>query len=348
MTFRPLSGEQTRRLIDSEQRFEAYLGFIGRLDASFRGSMSWKSVKGHEYLYRKTDGSWKSLGPRNQANEQTFDQFHAGRTTLKQKIEAIRREIDGAARVDRAMGLGRLPKAIANILRRLDRKHLLGNAISVVGTNALFAYERLAGGHFAPSMLATMDIDLLFDSRDRLGLVARDVRDGGLAQLLQSVDPSFTISHEGSFRAINRSGLMVDLIEPMPNMPSATRSRRQIGASKVDLVAAEIKGLQWLQNVPHVSVIVLDESGIPLRMSVPDPRAFALHKYWVSRRSDRDPMKARRDEQQAHAVAGLIIDYLPTFDFADEHQLSAFPKALRDTAAQLLADHQPPAATDWE
>ena len=49
----------------------------------------------------------------------------------------------------------------------------------------------MAGGHFAPSMLATMDIDLLFDSRNRLGLVARDVREGGLAELLKGVDPSF-------------------------------------------------------------------------------------------------------------------------------------------------------------
>ena len=348
MYFRPLDGEQTRRLINAEQRYDAYLGFVNRLDSSFRGSMSWKTIGGHEYLYRKIDGIWKSLGPRDDAREHAFDQYHAGRIELRERIDALRREIDQSARVDRAMGLGRVPKSIANILRRLDRKHLLGTAVSVVGTNALFAYERMAGGHFAPSMLATMDIDLLFDSRNRLGLVARDVREGGLVELLKGVDPSFAVNQEGSFRAINRHGLMLDLIEPMPAMPSATRSSRRIGNTRDELVAAEIDGLQWLQNVRHISMIVLDETGIPLRMTVPDPRAFALHKLWVSRRADRDPAKARRDEAQARALAAVVVDYLPGYDFADETHLSALPKSLRDMVGALLSEHQPPAVGDWE
>lgn len=348
MDFRPLSGEQTRRLIDSEQRYEAYIGFVDRLDTSFRGSMSWKTVGGHDYLYRKISGTWKSLGPRNAESEGIFRKYHAGRVELRAKIESIRKEIDAAARVDKALGLGRVPKAIAGILRRLDRKHFLGHALSVVGTNALFAYERLAGGHFAPSMLATMDVDLLFDSRHRLGLVTRDARDGGLIELLKSVDPSFAVSHQGSFRAINRGGLMIDLIEPMPREPSRTLSKRQIGQADDELVAAEIHGLQWLRNAAQLQVIVLDETGVPLRISVPDPRIFALHKYWVSQREDRDHLKARRDEQQARAVVGLIVDYYAKFKFDDKKFLSSIPKVLRQGAKKLLADHPSPEPGTWE
>lgn len=347
MDFRPLNGEQSRRLINSEQRFETYLGLVDRLDSSFRGSMSWKFVGGHEYLYRKTGGVWKSLGPRNEESERTFGTYHRGRVNVRNKIDTIRKDIDAAARVDRALGLGRVPKLIASILRRLDRKHLLGHALSVVGTNALFAYERLGGGHFAPSMLATMDVDLLFDSRTRLGLVAHEVRDGGLIELLKSVDPSFAISHPGSYRAANRSGLMVDLIEPMPNEPSSTRSNRQIGCVEDELVAAEIHGLQWLRNAAQLQVIVLDESGVPLRMSVPDPRIFALHKYWVSQREDRDRLKARRDEQQARAVARLVVEHLAGFSFTDEKFLSSIPHVLRNVAHKLLVDHPAPKAGDW-
>lgn len=349
LEFRELDGEQTRRLIDAEQRYETLLGLEARLHSSFRGSMSWKTVAGRDYLYRKIDGHWKSLGPRDEESEQLFAKYHSLRTELREQIEVLRGEIDRAARVDRAMGLGRVPKTIAAILRRLDRKRLLGKAVSVVGTNALYAYERLAGGHFAGSMLATFDVDLLFDSRGRLGLVARDVLDGGLAALLKSIDPSFAPDHEGSFRAVNSGGLMVDLIEPMPANPSSTRSKRRIGNAKDDLIAAEIEGLQWLQNVRHLSVIVLDEAGIPLRMSVPDPRAFALHKLWVSRRPNRDRLKARRDEAQARAVAGIIADYLPACDLMDDQMLSAVPEALRAMAGSLLADRKaPPKIGDWE
>lgn len=349
MDFRELDGEQTRRLIDAEQRYEAWLGLDARLRSSFRGSMSWKTVAGRDYLYRKIDGRWKSLGPRDEQREQIFDKYHAGRTDLRKRIDMLRTEIDRSARVDRAMGLGRVPKAVAAILRRLDRKGLLGKAVSVVGTNALYAYERLAGGHFAGSMLATFDVDLLFDSRDRLGLVARDVRDGGLALLLRSVDPSFSLDHEGSFRAINNAGLMVDLIEPMPANPSSTRSKRRIGNDKDDLIAAEIEGLQWLQNVRHLSIILLDEAGIPLRISVPEPRAFALHKYWVSKRPDRDPLKARRDEAQARAVARIIANYLPAYDLLDDQMMSALPAALRAVAGSLLAEpNVPPTTSDWD
>ena len=99
---------------------------------------------------------------------------------------------------------------------------------------------------------------------------------------------------------------------------------------------------------PHISVIILDESGVPLRTSVPDPRAFALHKYWVSRRLDRDPMKARRDEQQAHAVAGLIVDYLPAFNFSEARYLGSIPSSLREIARIRLAAHQPAPVTKWE
>jgi hypothetical protein len=43
----------------------------------------------------------------------------------------------------------------------------------------------------------------------------------------------------------------------------------------------------------------IDEKGYPLRLVVIDPRAFELHKAWVSEREDREPLKAVRDLEQA-------------------------------------------------
>ncbi|KIN71136.1 DUF3620 domain containing protein [Sulfitobacter guttiformis KCTC 32187] len=42
----------------------------------------------------------------------------------------------------------------------------------VVGTNALYAYEALAGVRFEEAMAATGDIDTLLDDRNRMRLIA--------------------------------------------------------------------------------------------------------------------------------------------------------------------------------
>lgn len=49
-------------------------------------------------------------------------------------------------------------------------------------------------------------------------------------------------------------------------------------------------------------------------MIAPDPRAFAAHKLWVSKRVDREPVKRRSDLAQAKAVVRLTashFDHLP-------------------------------------
>ena len=50
-------------------------------------------------------------------------------------------------------------------------------------------------------------------------------------------------------------------------------------------------------------------------MQVPDPRAFALHKAWLSGLPTREPIKKPRDLDQARAVAQLIQDEMPQLSF---------------------------------
>lgn len=346
MHIQPLSGEQTRRLIDSEQRYEAYLAIRDRLRHSFRGSMHWKTVGAQDYLYHKVEGVSKSLGPRSDKTQQIYNGFRAGRADLQQRKTGLSEAIRKNAPVDRAMGLGRVPEPVAKILRRIDEQGLLGHGISVVGTNALFAYERSAGGHFESSMLATGDVDLLLDARRRLRLIGPTASIDGLAGILRKVDNSFRPVTAGAFRAINDSGLMVDLIEPMPRAASRPKAASRVGSDD-SLHAIEIEGLQWLQNAPQFNAILVDERGFPLRMSTPDPRAFALHKLWLSERKDRDPLKAARDHHQSIAVAQLVQTYLPALSFEDD-TLSALPLELRNRAPELLAEKADENSDSWE
>jgi hypothetical protein len=334
--FIQLDGNQIRQLIDAEQAYAAFRAAQIERDQRFRGSISWKTVRGREYLYRKTGGEWKSLGPRNQETEHIFGRFRSGRSAIRERIATLDDAIRRMAPVNRAMRLGRVPWVAAKLLRKLERKHLLGTAISVAGTHALYAYERLAGVHFHQAQVATLDIDLLYDVRQRLRLIAPDTRDEGLNGILRSVDRTFDPMTPGGFRAVNDAGFMVDLIGPLPANPASPAEPARIGRDPSDLTAAEIEGLAWLLNCPRVHQTVVDERGFPLRLDVPDPRAFALHKLWVSERTDRDRLKARRDAAQAVAVAGLVLRYLPHLRF-DGDDLLALPAALRARTGELLS-----------
>jgi hypothetical protein len=75
---------------------------------------------------------------------------------------------------------------------------------------------------------------------------------------------------------------------------------------------------QWLISSPKFSQVVIGEDGYPASLVVPDPRAFALHKLWLSEQSDREPVKGL-------AVAQLIIQYLPQYQF-NTSELRMFPK----------------------
>jgi hypothetical protein len=136
------------------------------------------------------------------------------------------------------------------------------------------------------------------------------------------------------FRAINRNGYFVDLI--MPEAKDIFRNKLPTSLSDVpdDLTGAAIFGLGWLINSPRLEAVAIDDRGYPLRLAVIDPRAFALHKAWVSQQIDRDPVKSVRDFEQAKAAAILATRYLNK-SFNDRGLMS-LPKELRALAPALI------------
>lgn len=346
-----LDGEQARQLIDAEQVFGAYRSASGTLRDRFGGSMAWKRVEGREYLYRSRNGVWRSLGPRSPETEAIRERFTVGRADARDRTRGLAQRLNRMAPVNRAHRLGRVPVIAARILRALTEARLVQPVIVTVGTNALFAYERLAGVQIAQSELETADFDLLYDARASLKLVAPGVSGSGVAGLLRRVDRSFEIVGKGGFRAANRDGYIVDLITPLPSDPLRSAGPHRIGSDAEDLTAVEIAGLSWLVNSPKVTATVIDLRGFPTGMTVPDPRAFALHKAWLAERPDRDPIKRRRDRAQAELVANLVARHLPHLGF-DDPALRALPAALRDRAPTLIAaapdrDERAPLEPDW-
>ncbi|WP_112097752.1 GSU2403 family nucleotidyltransferase fold protein [Mesorhizobium hawassense] len=346
MSLRELTGEQRRQFIDTQQVYEAWLSAEAERMRRFAGSMRWVERNGADYLLRKIRQAETSLGLRSQETEKAFAAFSEGRDLNKDLLAGLSARLDGLAKVNVAMGLGRVPAIAARILRRCAETNLLGKQLLVVGTNSLFAYEALAGVQISSGLVATGDIDLLFDSRRRISFVTSEkISQSGLIGILRKVDKSFRPLQPRAFRATNRDGYLVDLIRPQARNVLGDRSPASITSIADDLEGAPIDGLQWLINAPKTDGIAIDERGYPVKIPTIDPRVFALHKAWLARRPDRSAVKASRDREQSEAAALIAEQYLKLPMDEDEEYLAAFPAALRE-ARSTLAPHNPPGLSE--
>jgi len=330
-----MNDDQRRVYIDTAQLHEAYMDAFVKSRA-YRGGMHWKKAKGKEYLFRSLDryGYGKSLGPRSKETESIYAEFHGKKKQVVYGLNLLKDRLKGQARFCKAARIARAPRILTAILRLLEQHQLLGRNLQIIGTNALYAYEARAGVFLDRGLLATQDMDVLWDIRPKLRLFAIDkVNNKGLIDILKKADRSFDLLGKKSFRAVNQSGYMVDLANPEPK--SMLEQENQRMGSADDLVAAEIKNLQWLLSATKFSQVVIGDDGYPATMVVPEPRAFAIHKLWLSKQIDRDPVKKKRDRSQALAVCKLILQYLPEFQFKPE-ELRMFPKAIIDEAIQAF------------
>jgi hypothetical protein len=336
MEFQALNNDQRREMVNSQQRFQALREAKLAWDAQ-RGSMTWIESKDREYLVRSfydKAGLRKqtSLGLRSPDTEKVKSDFEARRAAAADRLKNMREAMGRQAAINRVLGLGRVPLIGARIARALDGFGLLGSGIRILGTNAIYAYEAASGVRIDPGLAATEDIDLLLDARGGLTFVAdEEILESSLMKILKRVDTSFDRSKE-TFRAVNRDGYLVDLIKPMQS-PPWTEAPDKVGSDPEDLSAVQIEGPVWLQNSPPFEAVAIDEKGEPVRIVVPDPRVWAVHKLWLSKRADRQPIKRRRDLAQAEVVGALVATYLTHLPF-DAEQLRMLPK-------QLVADVAP-------
>jgi hypothetical protein len=342
MFFRELDNEARRRLIDVQQRAEALRAAQTELKRRFAGSMAWKDRGGREYLYRRHGHIEKSLGPRSPDSEAIYNAFTQGKILVEHRADGLRKTLEGMARVNRAMAIGRVPRLISRILRRLDDAGVLGEQVCVVGTNALFAYEAHAGIQFGSDLLATDDIDIALDARRNLSLASKAMPDG-LMGLLRKIDPTFATLADGHFRAVNASGLMVDFITPEPKnrMTVASRGRRRLGGNPPDALtedvqAVEVPRLEMIVDAPRFSAIAVAEDGLPVWIAAADPRWWAAHKLWLAAEPTREPLKRHRDQDQGNAVAAMLARAWEPVDLSDE-ALAAIPTGIRQNLREAVS-----------
>jgi hypothetical protein len=299
MPFPELSNEQRRQLIDAQQAYSTWRPASNELASM--GTLRSQTSKGRRYVYEVHGNVRKSLGRETRALLQKKAEHAARRTALIRSVKALDRRLRDMAPVNRALGLGRMPTIAARIVRALDREGLLGRHIIVAGTNALYAYEAATGTVLPREHVATTDADLLWDTNEPLLLAATGVRREGIMGILRRVDHSFVADY--GFNATNADGYIVDLLCPeTDDIPTM--------GEEADLAATPMEGVNWLLEAPRFEQIIIGEDGRPFRIVVPEPRTFALHKLWVSKRDSRNPLKRPRDVSHARVVAELVQTYL--------------------------------------
>lgn len=334
MDFNELGGLQVKTLVDLRQTYESWSTANREMSHRFAGSMRWQERSGAEYLMRKVGRVEKSLGRRSPETERAYSSFMSGRNAAKERLIGLVNALDTQAAIARSVSIGRVPSLTARVFRALDKVQILGH-IRIVGTNALYAYEALAGVHFAAEALATGDVDLLLDARRALRIMVPDPDQRTVLGLLRKLDHSFKRLEHKPYAVANAEGFMVDLIHPQSSPPW----RRQPGEQPLaedDLVPSAIEGLQWLVNSPAVEALVVDDRGYPAPIVVPDPRIWMLHKAWLSARADRDAAKRRRDGKQARATLHLLRSHLLQFPLTNGF-IDGLAKPLREAFGRLQA-----------
>lgn len=329
MNFSELSSNQRRISIDLKQTYEGYREAV-RTAQQYAGGFHWKSVNGQDYLVKVINrrGGTKGFGRRSPETEAIYEEFIAGKARAKEREASLEASVHELAGMARGVLINRVPSLVAALLRKLDNYGLLGKNLMVIGTNAMYGYESVAGVMFDSGLLATTDVDLLWDSRTRLKLALLDneVMDAGVLAILRKVDRSFEATGRGSFRAINKEGFYVDLVKQTPN-PPWKRGEKNLLAEN-DLRPSWLPNIKWLLASEKFASVVIGQDGLPAPMVSPDPRAFAVYKRWLSDQPDREAIKRSRDRQQAQAVIDLVQTKFPHMPL-DANAERMFPREAR-------------------
>ncbi|HUW38179.1 MAG TPA: nucleotidyltransferase domain-containing protein [Rhodocyclaceae bacterium] len=334
MSFRELSPNQTRIAVDIKQTYDAYRD-ARRIALQYAGGMTWKRVNGGEYLIKvinRTGGN-KSLGPRSPETERIHLEFVSGKARANEREAALKQAVAEFAGMAREIGINRVPSIVTATLRKLDGYGLLGKNLMVIGTNALYGYESVAGVMFEAGLMATTDVDFLWDSRAtlKLALLDEEVAEAGVLAILRKLDKSFEPVGHKAFRAVNKDGFYVDLVKQAPNPAWKQNEPERLAAG--DLTPSWLQNIKWLLSSEKFHSVVIGQDGQPAPMVAPDPRAFAVYKQWLSSQPDREPEKKRRDHLQAVATVELVREKLPHLAL-DEKSERMFPKRVRSLSVE--------------
>ncbi len=305
-----MDGDALRQYIDAKSVFTA-LESAHKTAKEVRGGMIWREQNGTDYLIRtSTRSAQKSLGPRSEKTEEIYTDFIARKERSQERVRDLRAEIIRHQRMNKALRVGRAPDLLVEILNKIEEAGLSGY-FTVIGTYALYAYEAAAGIRITSTdAMTTMDVDLLWDIRKRLGFTAQmDELDTTFLGLLKKVDRTFERRDSQLYTAVNSKGFEVDIVRRSARSEDPHQVRLTDNENELFAIEAEKSGP--LLDRPKMSEMIVSVTGRMARMNTVAPDVFVKTKRWIATLDNRDALKRRRDLLQADLVDEIIREYLP-------------------------------------
>lgn len=315
------SDEQARAAINLEQHYDTWVK-AERDRRKLPYGMRWAERSGRDYLYEALDrnGNAKSLGVRSPETEKIFNDYHMQKKILDHRIEQSKEKLNDTARIYRALRLPMLSPEAAKILREADIREMLGTMLLVVGTNAMPAYSLEAGGRIQTPD-ETDDFDMTWSSKLPMAYEPMVI------PMLKAVDSTYTTNTERTFQARNAKAHEFELLAA----PSTVQSLNP----KDNPRPIPLPEQEWLLLGETVSQVVTARDGSPARIIAPDPRYFALQKFWLSEKPERNALKKPKDALQGTALLNAVANHMPRFALDDEFQRS-LPEELAPHFAKWL------------
>lgn len=303
-----LTENQSRQYIDAQALMRAQ-GEALEDAAQVRGSMIWRELRGVRYLIRTSAASaQKTIGPDGTETQAIYDRFLERKQAATVRVKSLALRLEEQRKLNRLYGVGRAPNVIVNVLGVLQKAGISSQFLTV-GTNAVYAYESACGVRVGNEAMATRDMDLLFDTRQRTAFVSTLRRlDSSLLAVLRKADPSFRVLRDQLHTAVNDDGYEIDIIrrtakDGVPHPLRMSNNEDDLWAVQVSSGGTMVAGRKFQQ-------LVVAASGQMAVMQTLHPLDFIRIKTSLSSNPLRDPLKRPKDKLQAEVVQRLWDSYL--------------------------------------
>ena len=308
LNFLELTENQSRQYIDAQALMRAQ-GEALEDAAQVRGSMIWRELRGVRYLIRTSAASaQKTIGPESADTQAIYERFMERKQAATERVKTLTARLEEQRKLNRLYGVGRAPNVIVKVLEAL-RKAGLSSQFLTVGTNAIYAYESACGVRVGTQAMATRDMDLLFDTRQRAAFVSTLRRlDSSLLAVLRKADPSFRVLRDQLQKAVNDDGYEIDIIRRTAKDGDPHPLR--MSSSEGDLWAVQVSSGEKMVAGRKFRQLVVAGSGQMAMMQTLHPVDFIRIKTALSGDVQRDPLKRPKDKLQAETVQALWNSYL--------------------------------------
>jgi hypothetical protein len=298
--FLELTENQLRQYIDAQGLMRAQ-GEALEDAAQVRGSMIWRELRGVRYLIRTSVASaQKTIGPDSTDTQAIYTRFMERKEAATTRVKSLTARLDEQRKLNRVYAVGRVPNIIIKMLNALQKAGISSQFLTV-GTDAIYAYESACGVRVGNEAMATRDMDLLFDTRQRAAFVSTLRRlDSSLLAVLRKADPSFRVLRDQLQTAVNDDGYEIDIIRRIAKdcHPHPLR----MSSSEDNLWAVQVSSGEKMGSGRKFKQLVVANSGQMAMMQTLHPLDFIRIKNELAASSQRDPLKRPKDSLQAGVV----------------------------------------------